>query len=183
MTRVRAPAEPAVAVDAAERLAQAYVQHGAAVARTIIAYTGDPGVAEDLVGETFVRAVEGIDAFEDRSELATWLHGIAINVARAHTTKRARRRRLDAALPPGRRATDAVEDEVRGQEALRCLYAALDELSEPLREAFVLCVVENRTLEDASARCGVAMSTLHARKQRAEAFVRARLERREGETP
>ncbi len=159
----------------ADRLAEAYRCHGAAVARTIVAYTGDRSTVEDLVNETFVRAFERLDRFEDRSAFATWLHGIAINVARGHVSKRTRRRRLDAALPPPAVAVSAVEEDLRAREALRCLYRALDALSEPLREAFVSCVLEQRTLEDASRRSGVPVSTLHARKQRAEAFVRERL--------
>ncbi|MCR9163358.1 MAG: RNA polymerase sigma factor [Nannocystaceae bacterium] len=171
----RSPAE-VEATDVAERLAEAYRCHGAAVARTIAAYTGEPSMVEDLLNETFIRAVERIEDFEDRSTLETWLHGIALNVARAHVAKRTRRRRIDAALPPGPGATAAVDEDVGAREAVRVLYRALDALSEPLREAFVLCVLEARTLQDASRRSGVAVSTLHARRQRAEAFVRARLE-------
>jgi RNA polymerase sigma-70 factor (ECF subfamily) len=143
----RPPAE-AEATDVVRRLEEAYRRHGSAVARTIVAYTGDRATVEDLVNETFIRAVERIDRFEDRSALETWLHGIAINVARGHVSKRARRRRLDASLPAAPVAADAVEEDVRAREAVAALYQALDELSEPLREAFVLCVLEAAALAD-----------------------------------
>ena len=38
--------------------------------------------AEDVVQETWIRAVEGFHDFQWRSSLRTWLHGIAFNVVR-----------------------------------------------------------------------------------------------------
>jgi len=154
----------------------AYRTHGARLARRILAYTGDPSCVEDLVNETFIRAFERLDQFERRSELSTWLYGIAINVARGHVTKRRRRQRLDALLPKAPESGSEVEVELRERAAVTRLYQALDALSDELREAFILCVVERRTLKDASALLGVPVSTLHARRQRAEAFVRAQIE-------
>ncbi|NVB36555.1 RNA polymerase sigma factor [Pseudenhygromyxa sp. WMMC2535] len=159
-----------------ERLARCYRDHGPRLARQIVAITGNPSCVEDLVNETFIRAHEHFDRFEDRSALSTWLHGIAINVARAHVAKRSRRRRLDAALPEPARQGEDVEDAVRGREAVRRLYLALDQLDADLRVAFVLCVLEQRSLKEGSALLGVPVSTLHARRQRAEAFVRAQIE-------
>lgn len=159
-----------------ERLARCYREHAQRLARQILAITGDPTCVEDLVNETFIRAHERFDRFEDRSALSTWLHGIAINIARTHVTKRRRRRRLDAALPKPTMEGEDVEDAVRERDAVRRLYLALDELDADLRVAFVLCVLEQRSLKEASGLLGVPVSTLHARRQRAEAFVRAQIE-------
>jgi len=157
-------------------LERAYRDHSGRLARQIVAITGDPASVEDLVNESFVRAHEVFDRFEERSSLATWLHGIAINVARAHVAKRRRRRRIDAALPEPRRSSPDVEHDVRRRDAVRRLYTVLDRLDEDLRLAFVLCVIEARPLKEASILLGVPISTLHARRQRAERIVRAFIE-------
>jgi len=39
-------------------------------------------LAEDVVQETWVRAMERIDSFDGKSQFGTWLHGVARNVCR-----------------------------------------------------------------------------------------------------
>lgn len=159
-----------------ELIAQAYRRDAARVSRRILALTGDPASVDDLVNETFVCAYEALEKFEGRSHFSTWLLGIATNVARAHRSKHRRRRRLDRSLPGADSCGTCGETHLREQRAVERLYAAVDELPGPQREAFVLCVLERCSLKDASAALGVPISTLHARRQRAEAHVRARLE-------
>jgi len=161
-------------------ITRAYLEHGPRIARRILALTGDPTSVDDLVNETFVQAFESLPRYEGRSELSTWLHGIAINLVRTHLAKRRRRQRIDATLLPEARQGTPAEAALRERQAAQRLYAALWELPDELREAFVLCVIEQRSLKDAAEELGVPISTLHARRQRAEARVRARLEQ-EGE--
>ncbi len=162
--------------DPKEQLAVSYREFGPRLARRIIAITGDPGSAGDLLNETFVRAHESLGAFEARSSLSTWLFGIAINVARAHVAKNRRRTRIDAALRPAAPVAEDLEVQVRQRDAVRRLYAALDQLDDDLRVAFVLIVLEGKSLKEASALLRVPLSTLHARRQRAEALVQRLLE-------
>lgn len=163
-----------------DRLASSYREYGPRLARCILAITGDPTTVDDLLNEAFIRAYEGIAGFESRSSLSTWLHGIVINVARAHVAKARRRRRLDVALAPADAEAGDLETQVRRRDAIRRLYAVLDLLDEDLRLAFVLVALEGRSLKEASKLLGVPVSTLHARRQRAEAFVQAQLEEDEG---
>lgn len=157
----------------------AYHQLAPAIAERLLALTGEPGVVEDLVNETFVRAYERLPHFEARSALSTWLHGIAINLARGHVAKRRRRRRIDAELTPPQPTVAAAnqETEVRQRQAAQRLYTVLASLPDQLREAFVLCVVEQRPLREVSEQTGVPISTLHARRQRAEVAVRAAIDK------
>lgn len=160
-----------------ELIAQAYDAQAERLARRILALTGDRASVDDLVNETFVRAYESLGRFEGQSQLSTWLHGIAVNVARAHLAKRRRRRRLDDAFEVEPRSSPSAETQLQEQRAVQSVYAAVTELPDELREAFVLCVLERRSLKEASQVLGVPVSTLHARRQRAEARVRERIDR------
>src|SRR5919202_1116561 len=47
------------------------------VYRYLLYLTGSPQAAEDLTQETFLQAWRGLDTFEGRAALRTWLHRIA----------------------------------------------------------------------------------------------------------
>jgi RNA polymerase sigma-70 factor (ECF subfamily) len=57
--------------------------------------------AEDAVQETFVRAWRGLDRFEGRASVRTWLHRIATNVCLDALSETSRRMRPIEELPPG----------------------------------------------------------------------------------
>src|SRR5690242_1879697 len=58
----------------------------------------DPGAADDLTQDTFLRAFKALPAFEARSTARTWLLGIARRTCADHLRTVVRRRRLDARL-------------------------------------------------------------------------------------
>src|SRR3954462_1782976 len=58
----------------------------------------DPGSADDLTQETYLRAFRALGTFEGRSSVRTWLLGIARRVCADHVRTVVRRRRLDARL-------------------------------------------------------------------------------------
>jgi RNA polymerase sigma-70 factor, ECF subfamily len=50
-------------------------------------YVPSRAVAEEVVQETWLAVIQGIDRFEQRSTLKTWLFRILVNIARAHGVK------------------------------------------------------------------------------------------------
>lgn len=64
--------------------------HGSSLLRVARAYVGSRAVAEEVVQETWLGVVQGIERFEGRSSLRTWIFGILANVA---STRAARERR------------------------------------------------------------------------------------------
>ena len=55
-------------------------------------YVATKEAAEDVVSETFLGLIQGIDRFEGRSSLKTWLFRILVNRAKTRGQREARSR-------------------------------------------------------------------------------------------
>ena len=123
----------------------------------------DPGSADDLTQETFLRAFRALPAFEGRSTVRTWLLGIARRACADHLRAVVRRRRLDVRL-----AAQAWTDGPAPDPAHR-LGAAdlLRGLSEERRTAFVLTQVLGLSYAEAAAVEDVPVGTIRSRVARA----------------
>ena len=64
--------------------------HSPALLRVARAYVGSRAVAEEVVQETWLGVLKGLDRFEGRSSLKTWIFKILTNIA---TTRATRERR------------------------------------------------------------------------------------------
>lgn len=153
-----------------------YEAEAASLVRRLRHLTGDLGRAQDLAHDAFVVAFGGRAAYDGSAAVSTWLYGIALNKWRNDQRKSKRRLALLAARPAlangGRGASEAAEV----NELQRQFDAALAELPSPLREAFVLRVLEALPLHEAARLAGVSQPTMSKRARKAEARVRAALE-------
>ena len=123
----------------------------------------DPGAADDLTQETFLRAFRALPGFEGRSSVRTWLLGIARRVCADHLRAVVRRRRLDARL-----AAQAWMDVPQGDPAHRLGTAdLLRALSGERRTAFVLTQVLGLSYAEAAAVEDVPVGTIRSRVARA----------------
>jgi RNA polymerase sigma-70 factor (ECF subfamily) len=123
----------------------------------------DPGAADDLTQDTYLRAFAALPAFEARSSVRTWLLGIARRVCADHLRAVVRRRRLDERL-----AAQAHTAAPHPDPAHR-LGAAdlLDRLSDERRTAFVLTQVIGLSYAEAATVEDVPVGTIRSRVARA----------------
>jgi RNA polymerase sigma factor (sigma-70 family) len=143
--------------------------------------TGDLGYAQDLTHDVFVVAFGGRAPFDGTASLSTWLYGIAIYKWRNDQRKSRRRLALLAARPiRPEHGRESSSEAIDVDELQRQFDAALAELPSPLREAFVLRVLEALPLHEAAQLAGVSQSTMSKRATKAEARVRAALESGKG---
>src|SRR5512134_3933876 len=56
-------------------------RHGRALLRLAYRMTGNAHDAEDVVQEAFLKAYRGLDRFDERSQVGSWLYRIAANCA------------------------------------------------------------------------------------------------------
>jgi RNA polymerase sigma-70 factor, ECF subfamily len=76
--------------------AQLVDQHTPSMLRVARGYVPSREIAEEVVQETWIALLKGIDNFEGRSSLRTWLFAVMINVAKARGVRE--RRDADAAV-------------------------------------------------------------------------------------
>ena len=126
----------------------------------LCAHLVDPGSADDLTQETYLRAVTAILRFRGDSSARTWLLTIARRVCADAIRRRTRRRR--ALL---RRGTDPeVVAPPTGTVELQALMAGL---SLDRRAAFTLTQVLGLSYEEAAEVIGCPVGTIRSRVARA----------------
>ncbi|MDI6101871.1 sigma-70 family RNA polymerase sigma factor [Actinoplanes sp. NEAU-A12] len=123
----------------------------------------DPGSADDLTQETYLRAFRALDTFAGRSSVRTWLLGIARRTCADHLRSVVRRRRLDARL-----AAQVVTELPAPDPAHRLSSAdLLSRLSEDRRTAFLLTQVLGLSYAEAAEVESVPVGTIRSRVARA----------------
>jgi RNA polymerase sigma-70 factor (ECF subfamily) len=65
-------------------------EHGAAMRRFALTFVRSPAVADEVVQEAWIGVLQGIDRFESRSSLKTWLFRIVANKAKTRAAREAR---------------------------------------------------------------------------------------------
>ncbi len=65
-------------------------RYHASLVRLAGQYVSSRAVAEEVVQETWVAVIQGIDRFEGRSSVKTWLFGILVNIARSRGVREQR---------------------------------------------------------------------------------------------
>ncbi len=149
-----------------------YLEHEPRV-RWVMRARGVPEASvDDLVHESFVAIHRRLPQRDRSVPLATWITGVARNVAFSHRRTEARRRRHLRALPDP--APAATPDEVVAErEAWRAVEGFATTLTPKLREVFLLAEVGGVSVAEVARITGVPVPTLHSRLRLARArFVR-----------
>ncbi|MET9887664.1 sigma-70 family RNA polymerase sigma factor [Streptomyces sp. NPDC006430] len=154
-----------------------YQEHVDAVLGFVTRRVTDPHLAADLTADVFLAALKAAPGYRpDRGVPIAWLYGIARNVLAGHARGSARERGALARLS-GRRLLDdedvaALEERIDAERAFRALAERHAALSEPLRAALDLVVVDGLTPAEAAQALGVTQATIRVRLHRARRALR-----------
>jgi RNA polymerase sigma-70 factor (ECF subfamily) len=74
-------------------------QHDAVLRRVARTFVPTPALADDVVQETWLAVIRGLDSFEGRSSLRTWIFTILANRARTRAAREARNLPFSAIEP------------------------------------------------------------------------------------
>ena len=167
-------------------------------------YVSSEAVAEELVQETWIAVIKGIDRFEGRSSLRTWIFRILANQARTRGARERRSVPLSALLDAGsgepavdpsrfRPASDGrlaghwldvpaawgsdVEGQLLDGETQSVIAAAIQALPAGQRLVMTLRDVEGWPSDEVCASLEISAGNQRVLLHRARARVRATLER------
>jgi RNA polymerase sigma-70 factor (ECF subfamily) len=127
---------------------------------------------DDIVQESFLEAVEGIDTLNDATRIRWWL--VTIAVRKVHRVLSSRRRREQLAsgfalVGPSFRAPSS-------EWLVSELQRALDSVPPKLRIPWLLSRVEQLELADVADSCSISIATAKRRITAAEERLRRRLD-------
>lgn len=169
---------PRDAPSGAQEVDRIFREHGPFVWRALRRLGVAPSDADDACQEVFVVVFRKLGEYEGRSQMRTWLYGIAVRVAAAHRRKAHTRREVPTEEPVGPETASAANPEgaVADREALALLDRALDELDDDKRAVFVLYEVEGLEMPEVAEAVGcplqTAYSRLHAARKEVEKAMR-----------
>jgi RNA polymerase sigma-70 factor (ECF subfamily) len=169
--------------------------------RVARAYVASDAVAEEIVQETWMAIVTGLDRFEGRSALGTWIFSILTNQAKTYSAREKRAMPFSCVVPgdaeapavdadrfqkdddawPGHWATpprpwQKPERRLLSLEARDRLKAALAQLPERQRLIVGLRDVEGHSAEEVCELLGLSQENQRVLLHRGRARLRAALE-------
>jgi RNA polymerase sigma-70 factor (ECF subfamily) len=153
--------------------------------RYFLRQCGHAGQADELFQDVFMRVIGAAANYEPTARFSTWLFRIAHNRLIDHWRKTGREP-VDA-LATGEDGDDcefdppapehvAPDRQAEQRELGEALMAALNELPEVQREAFLLAEEGGLTLEEIASISGVGRETIKSRLRYATARLRSKLE-------
>lgn len=155
-----------------------YRREGPAVARFVRRLLGPGEAADDAIQQVFVELFRSLPQYRGEASLRTWLYRIAAHVASRRLRGERRRERYAAAFedePGGAVAAVSPERRVAAREELARIAEAVDRLPLKQRLVWVLCEVEELSMDEAAAALGVSGGTVRSRLHHARRKVAARL--------
>lgn len=159
--------------------------------RLATAYVPSQSVAEEVVQDTWLGMLRGLDGFQERSSLRTWLFTILVN--RARTTGQRERRTTplgdrEPSVDPSRFATDGgwsrppppwtdeIDDQLAAAATMKFVRTAIDELPGGQREVVLLRDVEGLSAPEVCEVLGLSEGNQRVLLHRGRARIRQALE-------
>jgi RNA polymerase sigma-70 factor (ECF subfamily) len=171
------------------------------LARVARYYVSNDASAEDVVQDTWIAVLRGLERFEGRSTLKTWLFRICVNRARTTGTKEHRTIPVDvmaaeASVSPSRfnkggmwidppaPFTDAIDDALVNGPLVHLVHASIARLPATSRAVVTLRDVEGLTTADVAELLELSEANVRVILHRSRAKIRSEVEEavREGES-
>ena len=142
--------------------------------------------AEDLVQETFSKALRAFDSFQESTNFKAWIIRILRNTFLTSRTGIATSRTVFLEDHPNvldtTDASPTPEDNLIRLDNQAALQRALEQLDAPLREALLLCDVEEAKYKDIALVLDIPIGTVMSRISRARRVLRQLLQPQLGES-
>ena len=180
-------------------------EHGPFLMRLALMHVPSRAIAEEVVQDTWLAVLNGIDRFEGRSSLRTWIAGILLNIGAHPRSARAPRAAVLVSCGAGEEGRDepavdpdrfqsrrdsnpgawarppaewaSPEERLGHEEARRVLLEAIAELPPRQREVIALRDISGWSAEETRNALGLSETNQRVLLHRARSKVRQALER------
>lgn len=173
-------------------------RYNASMLRLARVFVPTKAVAEDVVQETWLAVIQGIDRFEGRASLKTWLFRILTNRAKTRGEREGRvipassawrSEGADPAVDPDRFQSNGAwsslpaavpstpDQQVLSKELRKVVEGAVRKLPQSQREVITLRDVEGVDADDVCSLLGITEGNQRVLLHRARSKVRAAVER------
>ena len=182
-----------------EAFAALVALHGGPLLRLAISFVKTPAIAEEVVQDAWLAALESLGKFEGRASLRTWLFHIVANKARTRVVREGRTvpfsalgseaggdepavspERFDRGgmwkEPPGKWSEENPERLAQNTQTRAAIEQAIAALPEAQRAVITLRDIEELEAEEICNLLGVTLSNQRVLLHRARAKVRLALE-------
>jgi RNA polymerase sigma-70 factor, ECF subfamily len=135
--------------------------------------TQDTAEAEDLVQETYIKALRGFSSFQPGTNFRAWMYRILRNSflsSRSGLKVTVEFDEEDTAIAPAERSTP--ESLLLEQSSRELMWKAMEELPVPFREILLLCEVEEMSYQEIAETLAIAPGTVMSRLFRARKALR-----------
>jgi len=175
------------------------VKYQRRIERLIARMVRDVDLVQDIAQESFIRAYRALPQFRGESAFYTWLYRIAVNTAKKALVELKRDPLVTESVLAGagddddetsrveRELTDGATPEavLASKEIAQTVNAAIEALSEDLRQAITLREIEGLSYEEIAEMMNCPIGTVRSRIFRAREAIALRLrpllDTREGE--
>jgi RNA polymerase sigma-70 factor (ECF subfamily) len=164
------------------------VKYQRRIERLISRMVRDVDIVQDIAQETFIRAYRALPQFRGDSAFYTWLYRIAVNTAKKALVDKKRDPVVlqsslvssDDGEEPSRAENELSDGEtpealLASKEIAATVNAAIDALSEDLRQAIVLREIEGLSYEEIADVMNCPIGTVRSRIFRAREAIATKL--------
>lgn len=170
-----------------------YERHRKPIYNFILRSVGSPDQAEELMQEVFIRIIQNASGYVKDAKFTTWLYTIARNLCIDAYRRRKHRHSVSLNQPVASRSGDNADTTLENfieapgeaqagvqrvftQEIGDMLQIALDKLSEPQREIFLLREVSQLSYQEIAELVSISENTAKSRMRYALEHIRRHLE-------
>lgn len=153
-------------------------EHQRRLYRFVSRSVGNRSDAEDITQQAFTEAYRSMRTFRGESELSTWLYGIAMNLVRNYLNRSPHRLyAFESSEVLDTLPHDGSEPDICLQrtEIAGLLGEVLANMSDELRETFVLVGLREYSYDEAAAALSVPIGTVRSRIFRARGLIQTAL--------
>ena len=163
-----------------------YDRYASKVYNTAISYVQNDMDAEEVVQDVFHTLYKSASKFKFNSSVSTWIYRITVNKSLDFIRKKNASRRKGVFLSLYKKDSAEIRYDqsdfvhpgvaMENQEDAAFLFAAINELKENQKTAFILTQIEDISQQEAAEIMGITRKAVESLVQRAKANLRKNLE-------